>query len=738
MSSAKSSASRGVGRSRPPIGCSREMTRSTEASARLRPIRGTDGTVPAAHAAGTAPFLLWFPLSPSGPDGNTLDPRPQMETDERTEREPVAAPSHIIERPRLIKLMEDSGARVIVLHAPAGYGKTTLAREWARSGERQTTWYRCTPAAADIAVLALGLAHSLSRVLPGSGTEVVQRIRASSDPSRTIDRLRELLVEQLDDWPAKAWLVLDDYHNACDSETSEALIEALVSESTVRLVVTSRVRPAWASTRRVLYGEILGVDHQLLSFTSEETRQILPGPSGQLEELAQGWPAILGLAARVENLTPPPSRLPTELYNFLAEELYQETPARLQQQLLAMAIAPALDPESIRVVLGSGPASEDLGECERLGFLQRDRDSSLEMHPLLKSFLIEKVHDSSAEDLGALPRALGLNLLARKRWDEAFSVHLNFPAVGLFLPLLEASLESLIEDGRLDTISRWLEHASTAGLRNPLVDLAAAKLAFRRGDHSRAEILATTAAETLDPEDPAKPGSLITAGQAAMLGDRTSVARNLFERARAAARSTHDRREALIGDFFAALELEHDDAPAILAELEGEQMNPVDARTKLRLSTGRLLYSASFGNLEEAVTEARPLANLVERVDDAYTTTSFLCALSGMSALAGWYSNAVATASEAIGIGQELGLDFAIPHARTLAAAAQMGLREFAEAARTLREVDVWAASAEDAYAAANGRVFRARLCLMQGKAGQALELLSTDPADSYPLGTPG
>ena len=54
-----------------------------------------------------------------------------MEREERTEsREPVAAPSHIIERPRLIKLMEESGARVIVLHAPAGYGKTTLARQW--------------------------------------------------------------------------------------------------------------------------------------------------------------------------------------------------------------------------------------------------------------------------------------------------------------------------------------------------------------------------------------------------------------------------------------------------------------------------------------------------------------------------------------------------------------------------------------------------------------------------------
>jgi ATP/maltotriose-dependent transcriptional regulator MalT len=64
-----------------------------------------------------------------------------------------------------------------------------------------------------------------------------------------------------------------------------------------------------------------------------------------------------------------------------------------------------------------------------------------------------------------------------------------------------------------------------------------------------------------------------------------------------------------------------------------------------------------------------------------------------------------------------------------------MGLREFAEAARSLRDVEAWATTAEDSYAAANGRVFRARLFLMQGRSGQALEILSSDPADSYPLG---
>jgi LuxR family transcriptional regulator, maltose regulon positive regulatory protein len=712
------------------------MTRSTEASARLRPIRGTDGTVPAAWAAGTAPCLLWFPRSLSAVNEVTLALQAQMDRGEQTEnREGVAAPSHMIERPRLIRLMEQSGARVIVLQAPAGYGKTTLAREWSRTGGRRASWLRCTPAASDVAVLATGLTAALSRVLPDVGNAIVQRIRSSSDPHRLIDRLRGLLLERVEGWPANAWLVLDDYHNIVADEASDALIEGLVSDSTVRLLVTSRTRPTWASTRRVLYGEILSMDRQDLSFTREETRQILGRNSSQLAELSKGWPAIVGLAARVDNLPPPRSRLPAELYAFFAEELYQETSVDLQRALLALAVTPSLDVESIELALGRNSSGEILAECERLGFLQRDRESTLEIHPLLRSFLIEKLSNTESDDLQLLPRTLGLGLLKLRRWDDVFSIHVSFPDAGLFLPLLEASLENLIEDGRLDTIRRWLEHAAKSGVRHPLVDLAEAKLAFRHGDHARAEVLGSTAAEELGENHPARASALITAGQAAILGDRTVVARDFFERARTLARSSRDRREALIGDFFAALELEHADAPDILRELERGYTDAVDSQTKLRLATARLLVSASFGSLEESIAETRPLINLVERVDDAYATTSFLYTLAGMSTLAARYSQALAIARQAISIGQEAALDFVVPHTQTLVAAAQMGLRDYVSAANTLREVEEWASTTEDSFAEANGQVFRARLCLMQGRSGLALDLLSAEPASSFPLG---
>jgi LuxR family transcriptional regulator, maltose regulon positive regulatory protein len=63
--------------------------------------------------------------------------------------EVVATRRRIIRRPRLTKLLDESPARIKLLIAPAGYGKTTLAQEWLSEPERQDVWYRGGPAAAD-------------------------------------------------------------------------------------------------------------------------------------------------------------------------------------------------------------------------------------------------------------------------------------------------------------------------------------------------------------------------------------------------------------------------------------------------------------------------------------------------------------------------------------------------------------------------------------------------------------
>jgi LuxR family maltose regulon positive regulatory protein len=115
----------------------------------------------------------------------------------------------IIDRPRLTRQLDACGARIILLIAPAGYGKTTLAREWLRN--RPHAWFTATAASVDVAALATGVAHAMQKVVPGVGERMLTRLRLSTLPSAEAEVFADMLAEDLASWPEDAWLVLDDY-----------------------------------------------------------------------------------------------------------------------------------------------------------------------------------------------------------------------------------------------------------------------------------------------------------------------------------------------------------------------------------------------------------------------------------------------------------------------------------------------------------------------------------------------
>src|SRR5690348_12142619 len=92
---------------------------------------------------------------------------------ERSPTTQIAAASHIIKRPRLTKILDETEARIILLCAPAGYGKTTLAREWVATREEPVLWYSGGPAMADVAALAVDLAE----LFAPPETELIERVR---------------------------------------------------------------------------------------------------------------------------------------------------------------------------------------------------------------------------------------------------------------------------------------------------------------------------------------------------------------------------------------------------------------------------------------------------------------------------------------------------------------------------------------------------------------------------------
>src|SRR5438093_3142642 len=128
----------------------------------------------------------------------------------------------IIERPRLIKLLESTSARTILLIAPAGYGKTTLARQWA---ERQTGvhWYTARTGSADVAQLAVDLAGVLGSAAPGLDAYATQLMQAVPNPSHNAAEIAHGIAAFAGDLSTNT-LVVDDFHAVAGDDAAAALL----------------------------------------------------------------------------------------------------------------------------------------------------------------------------------------------------------------------------------------------------------------------------------------------------------------------------------------------------------------------------------------------------------------------------------------------------------------------------------------------------------------------------------
>jgi LuxR family maltose regulon positive regulatory protein len=633
-----------------------------------------------------------------------------------------ASPSrrHIIKRPRLTRLLDETKARCILLVAPAGYGKTTLAAEWL-SGGRQSVWYRTDGSAADVIAVAASLARAIGEIIPGAGDRLLEHMRVSARHALDAATLADMLVEDVSVWPDDAWLVIDDYQRLSAAKDSEAFIDELVSRSPIRIVVTSRSRPSWATARRILYGELCEVPRSALAMTRDEVIELIPEVEGEapgLVALADGWPAVIGLAAHSQALTRiDPAPLPSMLYDYFAEELLKAAAPALQWDLCKIAIAPRTTAQFLRTFLASERASEVMIEGERLGFLQPDHADGTRIHPLLRAFLLAKLDEHPAEEVRATVVAVGRIFLGMQRWDDSFEIVSRFESDELLIELIEASVDNLLASGRLTSLSAWIAYADGRGVRAPVLELAKANLALRKGAVKEAITLGLAA--SVDPNLAGR--GLVVAGRAAHLSFADRYALDLHRRAERAASRPDDVREAIWGQFVCASDLELEEATTILRRLETVVEATPDGQ--IQLATGHLALGVQRGGIDDSIAHARSAESMLAQATDPLARTSFMNNFADALVVAARYEAALAVADRELDELEKFRLRFATPYATLVRAAALCGCGNI-DAAADLCAATLDEYESPDAYIRLSARMILARALLLQGAHDAAIDLV--------------
>lgn len=627
----------------------------------------------------------------------------------------VGVAAHIIKRPRLTKILDETEARIILLCAPAGYGKTTLAREWVATRDEPVLWYSGGPAMADVAAFAVDSTDILSDG-DRAASERIKLLAASGASPSALGRAVGHLTHHA------RLLVVDDYHHAAESPEAEQFFGELILQLRARILVTSRIRPRWASPRSVLYGDVHVLLADNLRFTPDEAEDVLPG-AAQLQERANGWPVLLGLASLQGRDRIDEGFDQSELYEFFAGELFDSAPAELQRSLIAFGAGADASRDVARAALGA-IADSHAREAIRRGLAGRGDDGWVVFHPLLRDFLLRRLMMLDEPSRDAITRGVAHALASNRRWHEIAVLLEAAGTEGLLVEMLRRSLPELLRAGRIATLRRFCSKADELGCPHPIVLLASAECALREGRAADALALATAAAPQLDGDE----GALahLSAARAAHLSEHASGLAEHCRLARGLARSPALIVESIWVDFVAAYER----APGRIAELYEELRNVADPspthQVRLASAAGYMLLESAAGP-RAAMQSLAQAHGLLSQTLDPLRRTSFLHIFSYIASTCGEYERALALAAQLEIEATESGLDFVLAHTLLMKARALIGLRRLGEAGAALREVE---ASPESrlAHVQTNGIIVAALAKIAAGDLAAAAILLDHPP----------
>jgi LuxR family maltose regulon positive regulatory protein len=188
--------------------------------------------------------------------------------------------SNLVTRPHLIQRLNDGitqNHRLILISAPAGYGKSTLLSEWVSQINLPVAWLSLEKVENNPVRFWGYFAAALSTLplMRQAGiTEMFLEALQTPQPS-PMDVLLTDLMNDLSKLEAGGILVLDDLHSIIEGQIHMDLVFLInhLPESIhgLHLVVASRMDPPWPLARWRVRDELIEVRSKDLRFSPEET-----------------------------------------------------------------------------------------------------------------------------------------------------------------------------------------------------------------------------------------------------------------------------------------------------------------------------------------------------------------------------------------------------------------------------------------------------------------------------------
>lgn len=388
--------------------------------------------------------------------------------------------------------------RLTVIHAPAGYGKTSLLAQWRRrfaESDLLVAWLTLERDEADARRLAQYIAYAITGEGEEEGEPVSPGMPARAALSAIINRLARD--------PRQAVLILDDLHCAESAETLDFLQSLIrLAPHNCHFVIASRDYPRLGQAMLAAEGQLLEFAAEDLKFSSHEAEEMLARADGvplgeddvrSLVERTEGWPIALqltlfslGRGVDRRSLVGGAGGSGSELAGYLSEQVLMSLPEDVQEVVLRTSLLGQVTGETLNLICDRQDGGLLLERLEQQGVLlsplSPERDA-YRYHQLFAEYLRERLARRDVGQFRALHRRLALWFAASGEPADAIRHAIEAEDRLVLAGILEAAGGwRLIPQGQLGLVERGLGKLSAAEIdAQPALMLAKVYLDIKCG-----------------------------------------------------------------------------------------------------------------------------------------------------------------------------------------------------------------------------------------------------------------
>ncbi|MDT5208425.1 MAG: serine/threonine-protein kinase PknK [Mycobacterium sp.] len=388
-------------------------------------------------------------------------------------RPPVAARA-LLPRDRLTEILRAGGRRRLVLiHAPSGFGKSTLAAQWREALVHDGVavgWLTIDDDDNNVVWFLVHLLESIRRVRPELAASLCQILEEHGDDAGRY--VLTSLIDEIHEKDDRIALVIDDWQRVSDAGTTAALGFLLEHGCHhLQIIVTSWSRSGLPVSKLRIQDEIVEIDGGSLRFDEAEAQSFLNDIGGlklsgadvnALTTSTDGWAAALQLATLSLRAGADAGRLMSGLCGandviceFLAENVLDTLEPELAEFMLATSVTQKTCGDLASMLARTTRGQAMLEEVERRGlFLQQVEGEPgwFRYHQMFAEFLRRRLERDRPDGIGPLHRCASSWFAEHGYLSEAVDHALAAGDPGHAVQLVEEDETRLLEQSKMTTL----------------------------------------------------------------------------------------------------------------------------------------------------------------------------------------------------------------------------------------------------------------------------------------------